>query len=163
MSATELLAYKQLVDDFTGAQGSSDAAHEAKPEAVAAFKKALALSMKKSKRLTKACKKVRKTQPKFYDSLLLIAEIGTITVRHTHIHLTVKNALTGLGLAGVVATFSNSAKTATSDVDGHIVIDGFRGGNTTATFRKAGFADLVVVLHINAGKDNVLVVEMVGV
>ena len=162
VSATELTDFQGLISAYTSEQGSSDAAHEAKPELVAAFKKALAVSMKKRNKLLKAAKKVRKTQVKFYDGLLLVAEIPTITVRHTHIHLTVKNKATGLPLAGVTASFSTSVKTAVSDVDGHIVIDGFRGGNTTATFKKTGFVDLVVVLHIKSGKDNVLEVEMVG-
>jgi len=161
VSALELSDFQGLITAFTSAQGSSDAAHEAKPELVAAFKKALAVSMKKMKKLVKACKKVRKTQVKFYNGLLLVTEIPTIAVRHTHIHLTVKDKA-GLPIEGVFASFSNSLKTATSDVDGHIVIDGFRGGNTTATFVKVGYATLVVVLHIDSAKDNVLEVVMVA-
>ena len=163
VSATDLTTMKQLIDDFTNAQGSSDAAHEAQPEATDAFKKSLAVSMKKLKKLLKACKKVRKTQAKFYDSLVLVAEIVPIAVRHTHIHLTVKNKLDGKPLEGALASFSNSKKTGESDAMGMIVIDEIWGGNVMVTLKKTGFKDLVVMVHINGGKDNVLTLAMEAV
>lgn len=162
VSDEELAAFLLLITGFSSAEGSSDAAHEAKPESTTAFKKSLAATLKKQKKMVKACKKVRKTQPKFYNGLLLVAEIPTITIRHTHIHLTVKKKADGTPLEGVMAIFSNSVKTPVSDVNGLIIVDEIRGGNATLTLKKDGYIDLVVEIHINGGKDNEYVMEMVG-
>jgi hypothetical protein len=161
VNAADLTAFQLLITNFTGAQGSSEAAHGAKPEATLAFKKALAVSMKKLKKMLKACKKVRNTQVEFYKGLLLVAEIGTVAIRHTHIHLTVKKGVDGTPIEGAVATFADRTQTGTSDAEGMIIIDGIKGGTLTMTVRKAGFTDLVVVIHIKSGKDNIIEVEMV--
>ena len=163
VSATDLTAFQVVITAFTGAHGSSEAAHAAKPEATLAFKKAMAVSMKKLKKLLKACKKVRTSQVEFYKGLLLVAEIVTITIRHTHIHLTVKKQVDGSPIEGAVATFADRTQTGTSDADGMIIIDGIRGGSLTMTLRKVGFVDLVVLVHVKAGRDNILVAEMAAI
>ena len=51
-------------------------------------------------------------------------------------------------------------KTAESDIKVNIVIDIFKGGNTTITLRLAAYQDFVAILHIASGKDNIFNLQL---
>ena len=161
VSAIDVKNLEKLLNTFTTTQGSSDSAHTTSPVATSDFKLALAYSMLQITNLKKAARKVKVTQPEFYKKLLAVTKVATINIHHTHIHINITDSTSLLPLPKVVATFSNSPKTAESDIKGNIVIDIFKGGNTTITLRLAGYHDFVAILNIASGKDNIFNLQMI--
>ena len=154
---TNLLA---VITTFNNTQGSSESVHATSPQLTVAFKAALAYSMKKTDDLKTAAKKVQLTQPEFYAQLLAVSKVSTVSIRHNHLHIIVRDKTTGNPLEGVVATFKGSVKTAASDANGSIAFDTFRAGDTTVTLTKTGYINYIAQLHIGTGKDTIFNADM---
>lgn len=160
VSPTDVADLLILLTKFNDTQGSSESVHSTSPVATANFKSALAVSMSDLNSLKSAGKKVRNTEPDFFKNLLAVTKISTVNVHHTHILINVKNKVNLKPLKNVIATFSNSGKTAQSDDIGNIIIDVFPGGTTTVTLTLPGFENYIATLQILSGKDNLFEIQM---
>ena len=163
VSPADLVHLQTLITTFNATQGSSDSIHAASPELTAAFKAALATSMKKMGNLKIAARKVQLTQPDFYAQLLAVTKVATVSVHHTYLHITVRDKNTANAIQGAVATFKGNTKTATTDDSGSIAFDTFRAGDTTLTLTKAGYNTYTALIHLNSGKDNIFTIDMMPV
>jgi hypothetical protein len=156
VTAGDLTGLQDLINEYTGAQGSSDSAHQAEPVDTATFKTSFAPVDKSIKRLKTLGRFLIGTDDEgIYEGLLAVSNLPAVNIHHTTVNITSRAKENSSIINNATAGLSNTDKQGSRDFDGVIHFDRVRNGKSIIlTVNAPGRKQVQIQIGILAGKDN---------
>ena len=161
LTSAQLANFLAKINNYSTTKGSSTLINNNSPVLTKTFNTAMKLTSSDVATIKQLAKFYKTTQPVFYDGIMKACKMGAVTVRHTPVVVTIRDASTTGVLADVAGTLTKSKEIPVSNVAGIMTYATVSAGSTTATFAKTGYISDIRELNILRGKTNSFFVALV--
>lgn len=151
VSAADIAVLDGLITALETAMGSSETVHAAEPIDTDKFKKSFSPVDKSIKRLVS----LSRFDDDFHTQIVKRSAVPAVNIHHTVVSVALKNKRNNAPIEGATGVLSVTDKVGLSDYLGIMLFEQVRNGQgISLKIMAAGFADLLLHIAIEQGRDN---------